>query len=439
MDYRIAGTTRLDGQIAQARLRLYESITGELRATTQSDPTTGEYAFLSSGVQTGDPYWGETRMLLEFENSLASSGLETWSGTAVGAVTFSTAFKHSGSFSAGFSGTTTAYINYGTDPTGRLDFGGGSFTVEAWVYVTSYPASGAYRTIVQNLTDSPQGGWRLIINNTGMLHLAHYAASGGSPGFSTIPVPLSTWTHVACAYDAVAKRSGLFVGGVGTFENVVVDIKPAAGYAKALVGVTADLISWKWAGYIDDVRITNGVCRYKSNFTPAPYEKGPLVDSVMALGETFFVLADYGEGIRPLVHGPINPSEAELITWTPAAQQGLEFWVDAQDESTLTISNTNVISTWADKSGAIRILAQTTFVNRPKLIQDTYNGHPVVSFDGVDDYLSMADWWGANSAQAVTVFVVGDGWFAKGKDGYGDGWSFVYAPTYFAVVFDDGA
>ena len=87
MDYRIAGTTRLDGQIVQATLRLYESITGELRATTKSDPTTGEYAFLSSGVQTGDPYWGETRMLLEFENSLASSGLETWSGTAVGAVT----------------------------------------------------------------------------------------------------------------------------------------------------------------------------------------------------------------------------------------------------------------------------------------------------------------------------------------------------------------
>lgn len=160
--------------------------------------------------------------------------------------------------------------------------------------------------------------------------------------------------------------------------------------------------------------------------------------AVMAPGEGYFVLCDYGQGVRPLAHGPIIPLGGDFEWWTPANANGLAFWVDALDSDSMTISDTDVVSVWADKSGFGRNLVQATFANRPRLKPNVYNGKQAVLFDGSNDLMSVADWWGTNSTQAVTIFVVGGVTFSKGADGSGDGWSLTIPATYFAFVFDTG-
>lgn len=51
--FRIAGKTTLNGAVQQATLRLYEAVTGDLRAEVESDAGTGDYEF--EGTSNDDP------------------------------------------------------------------------------------------------------------------------------------------------------------------------------------------------------------------------------------------------------------------------------------------------------------------------------------------------------------------------------------------------
>jgi hypothetical protein len=55
-------------------------------------------------------------------------------------------------------------------------------------------------------------------------------------------------------------------------------------------------------------------------------------------------------------------------------------------------SGSGFVTTWYDQSGNGRNATQTTLVNQPQIVASgaviTMNGRPVVSFDGIDDYLA---------------------------------------------------
>jgi hypothetical protein len=86
--------------------------------------------------------------------------------------------------------------------------------------------------------------------------------------------------------------------------------------------------------------------------------------------------------------------------WTPI-ELSLDVWLDAADASTITQS-TNVVSTWADKSGNSRNATQSTEIYKPLAGQTTLNGRNVISFDGVDSFLRIADF----TASLTNVYAV---------------------------------
>jgi len=216
-----------------------------------------------------DPYRSQVSLLLHGDGTNGSTTIVDSSPspkavTAVGNAQISTAQSKFGGASIAFDGSGD-YLS--ATPNACYAFGTGDFTVETWVYPTSFPS--AYRTIAA--TRGPAGvvtgwSWSVASNGTFAFYTNGFAYSGTATG----AVPLNAWTHVA-----MVRSNGSFQVYAGGVSN-----RPAGS-----VSITNDFTNqtlWigaiggtqdPFTGYIDDLRITKGVARYTSNFTPptAPF------------------------------------------------------------------------------------------------------------------------------------------------------------------------
>jgi hypothetical protein len=71
----------------------------------------------------------------------------------------------------------------------------------------------------------------------------------------------------------------------------------------------------------------------------------------------------------------------------------LALWLDANDASTITL-NGSTVAQWNDKSGNARHVSQATATNQPTLTASGLNGKSVVTFDGVNDFLTSSGFSG---------------------------------------------
>ena len=141
----------------------------------------------------------------------------------------------------------------------------GDFTWELWVYTTAH-AGGATDVIMSNYQNSTNGITFGIFHNTGKL----YFGVGGDANRidDSGALPLNTWTHLA------GVRSGstvtFYVNGtsVGTTTNS----GTLTSTSDLTIGTSVGGGSLNFTGYIQDVRITNGLARYTSAFTPPTAE-----------------------------------------------------------------------------------------------------------------------------------------------------------------------
>ena len=81
----------------------------------------------------------------------------------------------------------------------------------------------------------------------------------------------------------------------------------------------------------------------------------------------------------------------------------LALWLVAEDAASIT-PNGSTVSQWNDKSGNNRHAAQATAVNQPTYTLDGLNGKPVLTFDGIDDFMSVPDF-----NNAVSLALIGSG------------------------------
>lgn len=226
-----------------------------------------------------DPHWSNVVLAMHMngaDNGTTFTDVKGKVVTPAGNVCTKTTTKKFGTASAYFdgSGDYLTAANH-TD----FQFGSSDYTVEAWVYLTAYPAASAWATVVSCYSDSPEYGWRLLINENGQLHYNYRTAVDAVAQGLTTPkwsIPLNTWVHVA-----VSKAS--------SYLNVYIDGSKMAG-TTTVYGVfsqttplyigTTNSVSWFFTGYIDDVRITKGVSRYPSNFFPVAraFSDGQVID-----------------------------------------------------------------------------------------------------------------------------------------------------------------
>lgn len=222
-----------------------------------------------AGVRTNDPYYANTVLLLHCDGSNGSTTFTDNSPigntvTASGTTVSTSRFKFgtgSGLFSAG----STSNLKL---PAGATwNFSTGDWTVEMFVYVTSYNAqtSRLFQTADGDLAVSIY----MTMDNVGNLVLS--ASSNGvfPPNLfsasAATPIGLNAWTHVA--YVRNGNNFTAYVNGVGT---LVATTSSSLYYSAAQVPVIGGQTSPQRSlnGNIDEVRITKGVARYTANFTP---------------------------------------------------------------------------------------------------------------------------------------------------------------------------
>jgi len=219
-----------------------------------------------------DPYRSQVSLLLHGDgtngsNTIVDSSPSPKTVTAVGNAQISTAQSKFGGASIAFDGSGD-YL--GLPAVSDLAFGTGNFTVETWVYISSYAPINGYAlidTIPIGGLGSRLAAFVWVILPSGKLDVFSLSSFKGS---STSIVPLNQWVHLALVRNGAIWQ--YYINGVkdGTEYTYSRDLSLAQG---ALIGRIGDGNTYFFNGYIDDFRITKGIARYTTNFTPpsAPF------------------------------------------------------------------------------------------------------------------------------------------------------------------------
>ena len=135
----------------------------------------------------------------------------------------------------------------------HVDFvlGTGDFTLDFWVYVTSY--TGDKRLGIDNTS----GSWLCeIISGSGKIHLR--APGGAYTTTSPNAVPLNQWAHIR-----ISRAAGVAY----TFIDGVLQTSDAYAYDlnnSNFVIINAQTSAW----FVDEIELTKGIARSTTNFTP---------------------------------------------------------------------------------------------------------------------------------------------------------------------------
>jgi len=189
--------------------------------------------------------------------------------TVYGGAQIDTAQSEFGGASAYFDGTG----DFITAPNNNdWNFGTSDFTIDFWVRRNGDEAD--YGGIVSTATSTPSvTGWALYwgaagSGTTNKILLASNASGAWAGDItSSTTVANTTWTHVALA------RSGNTL--TMYFNGLSVGSKDVTGYTYNSAGsglfigrIYTDVDNYYHAGWIDELRISKGIARWKSGFTP---------------------------------------------------------------------------------------------------------------------------------------------------------------------------
>ena len=214
-----------------------------------------------------------TSLLLNFVNGGIIDKSSNSVLSVIGNTKVSTAQIKYGSGSIYFDGTGD-YLSIPNNP--LFNFGTGDFTIEWWWYNKDVSfVNGRGPCMGQKRGDS-KGGWVIYRNNLinpNNLSIRLAGQSGANmQDYSTTVTPLvNTWQHWAVV------RSGTtltwYCDGVacGSTTGVSTNITDTDTNAPMYIGRAE---TWGYnipESHIDDLRITKGVARYTSNFSPRPF------------------------------------------------------------------------------------------------------------------------------------------------------------------------
>lgn len=198
-----------------------------------------------------------TSLLLNFTNAAIFDNAMMNDLETVGNAQISTSVKKYGTGSLAFDGTGDGVVSKGA-PLLTL---GGDFTVEFWMYRTSSDVE--YPIDLYMIPPTDTQAVSMYINNSGAG--SYNAVFNGGTKFTGASgsIPANQWVHVA-----IVRQSGVhkvYIDGVANASTYT----SSTVYSNCQVGVGCNITGgYSYTGYIDDLRITNGVARYTANFTP---------------------------------------------------------------------------------------------------------------------------------------------------------------------------
>ena len=248
-----AGQADYSGYIANFRI-----VKGRAVYTSAFTPPTAPLGATSGG---DDPPQGtETSLLTNFTNAgifdnTGKNNLET-----VGNAQIDTSVKKYGTGSMEFDGTGDYLSVSGTSD--LFVFGTGDFTIECWVYLNS-------TTGYQSIYDQRPSGSATAL--TPAIYLddtsLKYYVNGADRITAGTALSTGTWYHIAVSRSGTSTK--MFLDGTQTGSTYTDSNNYINGANRPVLAVDgSNTANNELNGYIDDLRITKGVARYTTTFTP---------------------------------------------------------------------------------------------------------------------------------------------------------------------------
>ena len=146
----------------------------------------------------------------------------------------------------------------------------GDFTIEMWVRPTTGSPADYQGLVSHEDQNSPTTyGWLFITDNSISDHLFFTMRNGGNPyKLEGTALTGGVWQHVAVTRQNGVAR--LFQDGVKVAEATYAFTVTNNSQPLRIGALSSNSVPWAYfSGYIKDLRITKGVAKYTSDFTPA--------------------------------------------------------------------------------------------------------------------------------------------------------------------------
>lgn len=222
---------------------------------------------------TNDPDFSSVSLLLHGDGingstTIVDSSLSPKRVTAVGNAQISTAQSKFGGASIAFDGNGD-YLSISSGIS-DFDFPSGDFTIEFWfyqnnaanaVFVSKGGGSGSW--------SDADGHYYLLHVENGFLYAQYHISGNNLVTLSTASPPATQWHHFA--FCRSGNTIAAYLNGTTFGSSTSALSEPSTNN---LFRIGFGVANQNYLnGYIDDLRITKGVARYTSNFTPptAPF------------------------------------------------------------------------------------------------------------------------------------------------------------------------
>lgn len=233
-----------------------------------------------SGGGGGDPYWDNVVSLLHFNGTDGSTIFTDQKGsawTANGAAKLSTSQKKFGTASLSLPDNNSTIS---TANATLLRFGANDFTIEMFIRPSILISGDAYSGVVIS-NDSPNTGQRAVLITVTKARQIQSNVYVGSTSYGPDYSGGALFNWDDTFHHIALTRSGTTLNLFFDGSIIMSSTLPVAAVVNT--GATSGTVigsdpgfpagQTKYSGYIDGVRVTNGVGRYIANFTPptAPF------------------------------------------------------------------------------------------------------------------------------------------------------------------------
>ena len=200
-------------------------------------------------------------------------------------------------------GTTSIYTDNDGDyltvvsPGANLDMGTGDFTIDMWIRPTG--PNQTWDSLIEIGSHNTATGFGIWWNADGMIR-THFGSTTVDSGNDAIAT--GSWQHIAAVRNGTAYN--LYVNGVSKASATNSTSLASSGNGVWLL-VQGGNLTRTWGGYTDAFRISKGIARWTSNFTPptAAPDAGSLDMTLQSNSTTAETTATKGDIVMTYTNG----------------------------------------------------------------------------------------------------------------------------------------
>lgn len=224
----------------------------------------GMVPIVSHNIQS-DPYFSNVTLLMHFDGPEGSTSFVDKSSTnlattLVGAGRISTANSRFGGASFLANGLTALYSN------AMPSTGTNLFTIEFWVYIAASQVGGTATYGLLDFRNSSTGTSPMFsISSANAMRVR----IGNTDRWISDPLETEVWHHIALTRDS-GNVFRFFINGIQFGSNLTLSQSMTSTWftLASYCDQRNTSSGWQFAGNIDELRITSGVCRYTASFSP---------------------------------------------------------------------------------------------------------------------------------------------------------------------------